>query len=75
MGVADRGCFDLECHARGSGKSFEYLDKENFEHLDNDAPALKQRKYIPHCIEPSIGVDRLFLAVLASAYEEELVLQ
>jgi glycyl-tRNA synthetase len=85
MGVADRGCFDLQCHARGSGKSFEYLDKENHAHVpdtatgDEDAESgggsggVRQRKYIPHCIEPSMGVDRLFLALLTSAYTEEEV--
>lgn len=80
MGVADRGSFDLDCHARGSGKSFEYLDKENFSHLQydtsttcDDVAAPTQRKYVPHCIEPSIGVDRLFLALLTSAYTEEEV--
>lgn len=76
MGVAYRGSYDLECHQRGSGKSFEYLDRENFDHLvaAEESEAL-QRKYIPHCIEPSTGVDRLFLAALASAYTEEEVSQ
>ena len=75
MGIADRGSYDLDCHARASGKSFDYLDKENFEHLSSDDPCEDngQRKYTPHCIEPSVGVDRLFLAVLTSAYSEEQV--
>lgn len=72
MGVAYRGSYDLHCHAVGSGKGLEYLDKENFAHLGiSDEDAKKQRKYIPHCIEPSIGLDRLCLAILASAYKDE----
>jgi glycyl-tRNA synthetase len=79
MGVADRGSHDLDCHARGSGKSFEYLDKENFDHLvetegcSEVGSSRQQRKYVPHCIEPSLGLDRLFLALLTSAYKEEQV--
>lgn len=69
-----RGSYDLECHARGSGKSFDYLDKENFDHLEEENIESKEsRKYVPHCIEPSIGVDRLVLAILVSAYQEEEV--
>eukprot|EP00607_Mallomonas_marina_P007603 CAMPEP_0182419458 /NCGR_PEP_ID=MMETSP1167-20130531/3919_1 /TAXON_ID=2988 /ORGANISM="Mallomonas Sp, Strain CCMP3275" /LENGTH=473 /DNA_ID=CAMNT_0024594403 /DNA_START=326 /DNA_END=1744 /DNA_ORIENTATION=+ len=59
MGVAARGCYDLGKHAEASGKSQEYFDEEN------------KRKYIPHVIEPSYGVDRLFLAAVVSAYREE----
>ena len=61
MGIAARGNFDLTQHGAGSGKSMEYFD------------AAANRKYVPHCIEPSIGVDRLFLALLTSAYREEEV--
>lgn len=61
MGIAARGCFDLTQHGNASGKSQEYFDEEG------------KRKYVPHVIEPSLGVDRLFLAVLTSAYREELV--
>lgn len=61
MGIAARGNYDLAQHAKHSGKSMEYLD-----------PATGA-KYIPHVIEPSIGVDRLFLALLCSAYREEVV--
>lgn len=61
MGIAARGSFDLTQHAKHSGKNMEYLDV---------ATGLK---YVPHVIEPSIGVDRLFLALLCSAYREEVV--
>lgn len=60
-GIAARGCFDLTQHAEASGKSMEYFDE------------VKKEKYIPHVIEPSIGVDRLFLAVICSAYCEDEV--
>jgi len=56
QGIAARGNYDLSQHAAASGKSMEYFDD-----------ALKER-YVPHVIEPSIGVDRLMLAVLTSAY-------
>lgn len=61
MGVAARGNYDLTQHALHSGKSMEYLD-----------PATNER-FVPHVIEPSLGVDRLFLALLTSAYREEVV--
>lgn len=61
MGVAARGNFDLTQHANASGKNLEYVD-----------PATHER-YLPHCIEPSIGIDRLFLALITSAYSEEVV--
>ena len=61
MGIAARGNFDLTQHGSSSGKTMEYLD-----------PVTNQ-KYVPHVIEPSIGVDRLFLALLVSAYKEEEV--
>ena len=61
MGLAYRTGFDLDNISRESGKSMEYRDK------------LTGETFIPHVIEPSIGVERLFLAVLSSAYcEEEL---
>lgn len=59
--MAARGNFDLTQHGNASGKTMEYFDAAN------------NRKYVPHCIEPSIGVDRLFLALLTSAYREEAV--
>ena len=61
MGIAARGDFDLTQHARGSGKSLEYYDEQTKE------------KYTPHCIEPSLGVDRVFLALICSAYDEDEV--
>jgi len=61
LGVAARGNFDLTAHAEGSGKKIEYNCEET------------KRKYVPHVIEPSIGVDRLFLALLCSAYDEDIV--
>ncbi len=60
-GVADRGNYDLSCHGEVSGKPIEYFDEETKEH------------YIPHCIEPSLGVDRFALALLCDAYDEEQV--
>lgn len=61
MGVAARGNFDLTQHGDSSGKAMEYFD------------AAENRKYVPHVIEPSLGVDRLFLALLTSAYSEDEV--
>ena len=61
MGLAYRTDFDLANIQRESGKSMEYRDKNTGE------------TFIPHVIEPSIGVERLFLAVLSSAYTEEKV--
>jgi glycyl-tRNA synthetase len=61
MGIAARGNYDLSQHSEGSGKSLEYYDEQTKE------------KYIPHCIEPSLGVDRLMLALICSAYAEDEV--
>ena len=58
-GLAYRTDFDLSAHEKGSGASLAYLDEETKE------------KFIPHVIEPSLGVDRTLLAVLASAYRED----
>ena len=58
-GLAYRTDFDLSAHEKGSGASLAYLDEETKE------------KFIPHVIEPSLGVDRTILAVLASAYRED----
>lgn len=60
-GIAARGNFDLTQHQSGSGKSLEYFDE-----------ASKER-FLPHVIEPSLGVDRLFLALICSAYCEDVV--
>lgn len=59
MGLAYRTDFDLGNIQRESGKSMEYRDKNTGE------------TFIPHVIEPSIGVERLFLAVLSNAYTED----
>lgn len=59
MGLAYRTDFDLQNIARESGRNLEYRDKSTGE------------TFVPHVIEPSIGVERLFLAVLASAYTED----
>ena len=61
MGLAYRTNFDLQNIMRESGKSMEYRDKNTGE------------VFVPHVIEPSIGVERLFLAVIASAYTEDEV--
>jgi len=58
-GIADRTDFDLKQHGDHSGKPLEYFDQEANEH------------YIPHVIEPSLGADRVALAFLCEAYDEE----
>ena len=58
-GIANRGDFDLVQHVKHSGKSLEYFDDETKEH------------FLPYIIEPSVGVDRSFLAFLCDAYAEE----
>ena len=60
-GVADRTDYDLTQHIKTSGKSLEYFDPETNE------------KYIPYVIEPSLGVERLFLTVVIEAYDEEVL--
>ncbi|MCQ3035800.1 MAG: glycine--tRNA ligase, partial [Bacilli bacterium] len=59
LGVADRTDYDLGRHMQASGESLEYLDPETNE------------RYIPYCVEPSMGVDRLFLMTVCEAYEVE----
>ena len=59
MGIAYRGSFDLDNIARESGKNMEYRDKNTGE------------TFVPHVIEPSIGVERLILAILSDAYTED----
>jgi glycyl-tRNA synthetase len=61
-GLAYRTNFDLTNHAQASGETLEYTDP-------NDA----KRKFAPHVIEPSQGVERTVLALLLSAYAEEMV--
>ena len=58
-GIADRTDYDLKRHQEYSGESLEYLDPETNE------------KYIPYCIEPSLGLDRLFLMIVVDSYDEE----
>ena len=58
-GVADRTDYDLNQHIKTSGKSLDYFDPETNE------------RYVPYVIEPSLGVERLFLAVVCEAYDEE----
>lgn len=58
-GIADRTDFDLTQHQNHSGKSLEYFDQQKNEH------------YVPYVIEPSLGADRVALAFLCEAYDEE----
>ncbi len=58
-GIADRTDYDLTQHQEHSGKSMEYFDPEANE------------KYVPYVIEPSLGADRVTLAFLCDAYDEE----
>ncbi|MGN0785386.1 MAG: His/Gly/Thr/Pro-type tRNA ligase C-terminal domain-containing protein, partial [Candidatus Aphodomorpha sp.] len=58
-GIADRTDFDLKSHANHSGENFEYQDPFN------------GKKYVPYCVEPSLGADRVALAFLCEAYDEE----
>ena len=60
-GVADRTNYDLGRHQEHSGKSMEYFDPETNEH------------YLPYVVEPSLGADRVALAFLCDAYDEENV--
>ena len=60
-GIADRTDFDLKQHQTHSGESLEYFDPETNE------------KYLPYVIEPSLGADRVALAFLVDAYDEEVV--
>ena len=60
-GVADRTDYDLTQHQTTSGKDMTYFDQE------------KNTRYIPYVIEPSLGVERSFLAFLVDAYDEEVV--
>lgn len=58
-GIADRTDYDLTAHQTHSKEDMSYLDPETNE------------KYIPYCIEPSVGADRVTLAFLCNAYEEQ----
>ncbi|MBP3940435.1 MAG: glycine--tRNA ligase [Christensenellaceae bacterium] len=58
-GIADRTDFDLKAHMEHSGENFVYTDP------------ITNEKYVPYCIEPSLGADRVALAFLCEAYDEE----
>jgi len=58
-GIAARGNYDLTQHATASGKPMEYFDEAT------------KKKFVPHVIEPAVGVDRILLAALCAAYAEE----
>ena len=58
-GIADRTDYDLKQHMEHSGESMEYMDP------------ITNEKYVPYCIEPSLGADRVALAFLVEAYDEE----
>ncbi len=58
-GIADRTDYDLKQHMEHSGEDFTYLDQETGE------------KFVPYCVEPSLGCDRVALAFLCNAYDEE----
>ena len=60
-GVADRTDYDLTQHQNTSGKDMTYFDQETNE------------RYIPYVVEPSLGADRVTLAFLIEAYDEEVV--
>ena len=60
-GIADRTDYDLKRHIEHSGEALDYLDPETNE------------KFVPYCIEPSVGLDRLVLMTLCDAYDEESV--
>ncbi len=58
-GIADRTDYDLSRHIEVSGEDLRYIDP------------VANEKYIPYCIEPSLGADRVALAFLCNAYDEE----
>ena len=58
-GIADRTDYDLKKHMEHSGQDLSYLDQTTNE------------RYVPYCIEPSLGADRVALAFLVEAYDEE----
>lgn len=60
-GIADRTDYDLRVHMDHSNVDLRYLDPETNE------------KYLPYVIEPSVGLDRLILAILCDAYHKELI--
>ncbi len=60
-GIADRTNYDLGRHSEESGKALDYFDQETNE------------RYVPYVVEPSLGADRVALAFLCDAYDEEVV--
>jgi glycyl-tRNA synthetase len=60
-GLAYRTDYDLQAHIKASGVDMFYFDEET------------KTKIVPHCIEPTFGVERMVLAVLSSAYNEEIL--
>lgn len=60
-GIADRTDYDLTQHIKHSGEKLDYLDP------------VTNEKYVPYCVEPAVGVERLFLTFLTDAYEEEVL--
>ncbi len=58
-GIASRTDFDLKAHQEHSGEAMDYFDP------------VTNEKYVPYCIEPSLGADRVTLAFLCEAYDEE----
>ena len=60
-GIADRTDYDLGRHQEVSGKDMTYFDQE------------ENKRYIPYVVEPSLGADRVTLAFLCDAYDEEVI--
>ena len=58
-GIADRTDYDLSRHMEASKEDLTYLDPETNE------------RYVPYCVEPAVGVDRIFLAMMCNGYEEQ----
>jgi glycyl-tRNA synthetase len=58
-GIAARGDYDLSQHAKFSGAGLVYFDEA------------AKRRYVPHVVEPAVGIDRILLAILCSAYCED----
>ena len=60
-GIASRTDYDLKAHQTTSGQDMSYMDPETNE------------RYVPYCIEPSVGVERMLLAFMLDAYDEEVL--
>ena len=60
-GIADRTDYDLKRHQEFSKEALDYFDPNT------------GNKYVPYCIEPSLGLDRLFLMTVCDAYDEEVI--